>query len=78
MNVIPKRQAAIDQFWNDVKELLTQKHGHSDRQAQQGINQYRQATVNKLGEVVYNQGEEKTAEVIDGVIRSGLPASIAS
>ncbi len=77
------RQKAIDQFWSDVKGLLTGKTGkyhHSPQKSQQeGIEKYRQE-VNRLdlGGVVYNQGEEQTARVIDGLIEHGLPTPSAS
>jgi hypothetical protein len=64
----PRLQAAIDQFWTDVKNLLKKKHRHTDQDAQQGIDDYRRVADPKLGEVVYNQGEAHTAEVIHGLI----------
>jgi|GEM_PF-5107112 len=73
------RKEAEEQFWTDVKNLLTQKHGHSARKAQQGIKDYQQEVARpKLGGVVFNQGEELTAKVIDRAIREGLPAPSAS
>ncbi len=62
-----QRLQAIDQFWTDVKKLLKKKHHHTDQDAQ-GIDDYRRVADPKLGEVVYNQGEAHTAEVIHGLI----------
>jgi hypothetical protein len=75
MNKATTRDAATTQFWGDVRDLLTQKHGHSAGRAQQGIQQYQDVAKEHLGEVVYNQGEEQTAKVIDGIIRNGLPSA---
>jgi hypothetical protein len=77
-NVISRKQAS-DRFWTDVKDLLTQKYRHPDGKAQQGIDEYLQEVCRlKLGGVVYNQGEEQTAKVIDGVIQHGIPTPSAS
>lgn len=68
------RPEAEKRFWEDVKELLRSSHGHSEQQAKEGINKYRQEVARrKLGEVVYNQGEEKAAKVIDGILSNDLP-----
>jgi hypothetical protein len=67
------REGAEKQFWSDIKNLLTKDHGHSVRRTRQGIEQYQQEVIRrKLGEVVFNQGEELTAKVIDKIIRDGL------
>ena len=73
-------QPAVDQFWADVKELLLQKYRRQDWEAQQGVTEYQEEVARrKLGDVVYNQGEEQTASVIDGMIRDGrLPLPTAS
>ena len=68
------RKEAEKQFWTDVEELLTQHYRHPDWKAREGIDSYRgEVDRRKLGEVVYNQGVEQTAKVIDGIIRDGLP-----
>lgn len=60
------RDELVKKFWNDVKEALTDKYGHLDSQAEEGIDLYRQDVVRrKLGEVTYNQGEEQAARVVD-------------
>lgn len=67
------RQDAIDRFWTDVEDLLKKK-GHTARNAQKGIDDYRRKVATRnLGEVVYNQGEEQTANVIDSVINQKRP-----
>jgi len=74
MSKATTRQEAEKQFWTGVEELLTERHGHTEWEARRGIGQYRaEVDHRKLGEVVYNQGEEQTAKVIDGIIRDGLP-----
>ena len=79
MSKAKTRKEAEEQFWTDVKGLLTQEHGHSAGKAQQGIDDYQQeVTSRKLGGVVFNQGEELTASVIDKVIRNRLPIPNAS
>jgi hypothetical protein len=65
---------AEKQFWTDVEELLIQHYGHPARKARDGIDTYRaEVDRRKLGQVVYNQGEKQAANVIDGIIRDGLP-----
>jgi hypothetical protein len=74
MSISRNRQRATDQFWNDVKELLTQKYHNPDVAAQKGIDDYLQEIARRnLDGVIYNQGEEQAAKVIDSVIRHGLP-----
>jgi hypothetical protein len=67
------RDEAAEQFWCDVLELLTQKHGRAPTEAEQGIDQYKREVLPRVGEVAFNQGEERTAGVIDGIIANGLP-----
>ena len=67
------RDEAAEQFWSDVLELLTERYGRPRDQAQQGIDQYKREVLPRVGEVVYNQGEERTAKAIDGIIANGLP-----
>jgi hypothetical protein len=73
MNRAVTRKEAEEQFWSDVKGLLTGKHGHRNTRADEGIDTYRQVAGQTFPGVVYNQGEEKTAEVIDGLIKTGRP-----
>ncbi|MGO9465139.1 MAG: hypothetical protein ACLQIB_48285 [Isosphaeraceae bacterium] len=73
------RQDAEKQFWTGVEELLIEHYRHLDSEARGGIGKYRgKVDRRKLGEVVYNQGEEHTAKVIDGIIRDGLPTPYSS
>jgi hypothetical protein len=67
------RDEATNHFWSDVLEVLTEKYHRPRDQAQRGVDQYKQEVLPRVGEVVYNQGEEQTAKVIDGIIQSGLP-----
>lgn len=72
---------AAEYFWDDVRELLTAPGGsyrHTPQRAAQGIETYKQDVLRRRGlpeipDAVYNQGEEHTAAIIDGVIRQGLP-----
>lgn len=59
------RHDAEIQFWNDVEELLKGEHQHSQQDARRGVDEYRAETGVKCGDVIYNQGEERTAEIID-------------
>lgn len=71
------RQEAADRFWSDVEDLLEQKYCHPTTEARRGINEYRREVDDRnLGEVVYNQGEEQAAKVIDAVIKDGLPVPV--
>jgi hypothetical protein len=72
---------AEKQFWTDVEDLLTGgKFQHDYHKAQRGIQEYKVAIGGHtngggIPEAVYNQGEEKVAEVVDGIIKTGLPKS---
>jgi hypothetical protein len=69
-----ERGELIAQFWNAVRERLLQHYRRKADLADLGIGQYKWDTERRgLGEVVYNQGVERTAEVVNGVIESGLP-----
>ena len=70
------------QFWDDVEKLLIESpYSHSSKNARYGMDVYKNALRNQAGgiisETVYNQGEEKTAEVIDSIIRTGLPTLLS-
>ena len=70
----PNRDEMIGHFWAEVRSRLKQAHRRDDDQADLGIGRYRGDTERRgLGEVVYNQGVERTAEIVDGVIANGLP-----
>lgn len=70
------RQKAIDRFWIDVEDLLTNRYGRPQRDAQRGISTYKnEINKRKLGGVVFNQGAEQVARVIDGIIEHGPPAT---
>jgi hypothetical protein len=68
------RSDLIAQFWDAVRGRLIQHHGRKADQADLGIGRYRWDTERRgLGEAVYNQGVERTAEAVNGVIEHGLP-----
>jgi hypothetical protein len=74
MSKARSRKEAEEQFWTDVEELLTRKHQHSLIRSREGVNKYRgEVKSREFGDVIYNQGEELTAKVIDRIIRDGLP-----
>lgn len=74
MSSATTQNEAVKKFWKGVKEILTDQYGHPETQADAGIGAYQQeAARRKLGEAVYNQGEEQAARVIDGILRNGLP-----
>ena len=68
------RGELIAQFWDGVRGRLMQHHGRKPDQADLGIGRYRWDTERRgLGDSVYNQGVERTAEVVNGVIENDLP-----
>ena len=71
---VPEPYEQIAEFWNNVRDRLIHRHQREPEQADRGIGQYRGDTERRrIGEAVYNQGVERTAEVVDGVIGHGLP-----
>ena len=57
-----------------MRERLIGHHRRKADLADLGIGRYRWDTERRgLGETVYNQGVERTAEVVNGVIEHGLP-----
>ena len=64
------RREAENQFWENVKDLLTKEHRHKPDQAKAGIAKYKQDAKRLGGDAVFNQGEERTAEAIHRAIRS--------
>jgi hypothetical protein len=70
----PHRDAMIAGFWNDVCRRLIGHHNRPAVEAAAGIDHYRWDTERRqLGEAVYNQGVERTAEVVEGIIQCGIP-----
>jgi hypothetical protein len=66
----------VSRFWDGVRELLTGKHLRPESDANRGIDTYRELAEDQeryFLDAVYNQGEERTAEVIDAGIRDGWP-----
>jgi hypothetical protein len=65
---------AVQRFWEDVQKLLEREHHHDPARARAGIKSYQQMIdQHGFADAVYNQGEERTAEVIDAGIRDGFP-----
>jgi hypothetical protein len=72
MDATREEVKAIKKFWSGVKEVLRDRYGHDDQAVKRGIQKYRGATdKHNLGGTVYNQGEDQTASVIDGLIKHG-------
>jgi hypothetical protein len=68
----PTRDEQIAAFWNEVRRRLIDHHHREPDQADLGIGRYRLETERrKLGDTVYNQGVEQTAEIVNGVIEYG-------
>ncbi len=68
------RDELIGLFWDEVRKRLIEHHHRHRDEVYFGIGRYRSDTERLgIGDVVYNQGIERTAEVIDGVIDYGLP-----
>ena len=72
---LSEREEMIGQFWADVRNRLKEPpYGRDDDEADMGIGRYRGDTERRgLGDAVYNQGVERTAEIVDGVI-AGRPS----
>jgi hypothetical protein len=67
------RDDMIGQFWEGVRNRLKETYRRSDDQADFGIGAYRHDTEQRaIGDAVYNQGVERTAEIVNGVIENGL------
>jgi hypothetical protein len=70
MDATQEKAKAIKKFWSGVEKVLKDRYGHNDQAAKRGIQTYRDAT-NKHNQrgTVYNQGEDQTASVINGLIK---------
>jgi hypothetical protein len=73
----PELGEQVTEFWNQVRGRLIHHHERSPDEADLGIGRYRLDTERRrIGEAVYNQGVERTAEIVDGVIKYGLPGQL--
>ena len=69
-----ERDRLIGEFWGSVRARLIEHHRRSAGEADRGIGQYRHVIYQRgVGDLVYHQGVEKTAEVVEGIIQGGLP-----
>ncbi len=67
------RDEMIGGFWADVRTRLKQTYKRTDDQVDLGIGRYRNDTERHgLGDTVFNQGVEYTAEIVNGVIDNRL------
>jgi hypothetical protein len=71
-----ERDRLIGEFWGSVRARLIDHYHRSQSDADRGIGQYRHVIYHRgVGDLVYHQGVEKTAEVVDTIITHGLPES---
>jgi hypothetical protein len=69
-----ERDDLIRTFWEEVRLKLIKQYGHSEDQADLGILRYRRALdAHQVGDLLYHQGEAWTAEIVDGLIKQGMP-----
>jgi hypothetical protein len=68
-----ERERLVGEFWSTVRLQLMKHHKRSEDQADCGIGRYREEIHQRgVGDLVFNQGMERTAEVIDGLLEHGL------
>jgi len=73
------RDEMIAQFWTEVRTRLKDSYRRKDDLVDLGIGRYRGDTERRgIGDAVYNQGVERTAEIVNGVIDKGLPKDVLS
>lgn len=69
-----ERDRLIAEFWDSVRMRLLKHHHRSPDEADLGIGRYRHALdTRQVGDLLYHQGVERTAEVVNGVIDFGVP-----
>jgi hypothetical protein len=70
----PSRDEMIGKFWVEVRTRLKETYLRKNDEADLGIGRYRGDTERRgIGDAIYNQGVERTAEIVNGVIEDGLP-----
>lgn len=68
------REELITEFWSRVRRRLTEHHKRSPEEADFGIGRYRWDTERRgVRDTTYNQGIERTAQIVDGVIQHRQP-----
>jgi hypothetical protein len=64
-----QRNELISEFWLSVRERLISEHRREPLQADSGIRKYRHALESRgVGDTLYNQGVELTAEAVDALV----------
>jgi hypothetical protein len=64
-----QREELISEFWLAVRERLISEHRREPLQADSGIRRYRHELESRdVGDTVYNQGVELTAEAVDALL----------
>jgi hypothetical protein len=73
-----ERDRLTGEFWEAVRSKLVGHYAQPANEADRGIGQYRHTIYRRgIGDLVYNQGVEKTAAVVDGIIKNGVPEPAA-
>ena len=68
-----ERESLSHAFWESVRRKLTGDFRQPVMDADQGIALYRHEMQRReIGDLVYNQGVDKTAEVVNSIIGSGV------
>ncbi|QDU75350.1 hypothetical protein Pan97_23800 [Bremerella volcania] len=76
--VPPSREEMVGRFWMDVRTRLTKVFELSEERADMGIGRYRYETeLREIGDAVYNQGVELTADIVNDVILNGRPRDMS-
>lgn len=71
-----QRDRLIGDFWGSVRLRLMKHHKRTEDQADRGVGRYREEIHQRgVGDLVFHQGIERTAEVIDGLLEHGFPSA---
>ena len=69
-----QRDHLISDFWDAVRTQLLKDHHRGMDEIDLAIGQYRHVLEKKqVGDLLYHQGIDQTATVINGIIEYGLP-----
>lgn len=69
-----ERDRLIAEFWDSVRARLLKHHRRTPDEADLGIGRYRRAMDGRqVGDLLYHQGVERTADAVNGIIDFGVP-----
>jgi hypothetical protein len=69
-----ERERLIGEFWSSVRLRLMKHYKRCEDQAARGIGRYREQIHQRgVTDLVFNQGMQRTAEVIGGLLEHGFP-----